>query len=142
MQTAKKLERVLRELVALLEDEAGRNPEFAARLEAIVGPLPERVKRAPKCKGPEIVDVPDVLAEFQARGEQEFRFWLRDFDKATLKAIVKRNGFDAARISHRWIEPDKFINLICEQVKSRLERGSAFLGGRSSGGETKNPGAG
>jgi hypothetical protein len=128
MQTSKKLERVLWDLVALLEDEAGRNPEFAARLEAIVAPLPERaVKRTAKTRREECVAVPDVLAEFQAKGEEEFRFWLRDFDLRTLKAIVKRNGFDPARATQRWTDPDKFVSLICSQVKSHLERGSAFL---------------
>jgi hypothetical protein len=115
-------------LVVLLEEEAGRNPEFAARLEAIVAPLPERKsKRTARMRREDPVDVPDVLAEFQAKGEQEFRFWLRDFDLGTLKAIVKRNGFDPARASQKWTDPDKFVSLICSQVKSHLERGSAFL---------------
>ena len=114
--------------LVLLEDEAGRNPAFAERLEEITADLPERFGRRP---GParieEPVNVPDVLAEFQARGAEEFRFWLRDFSLPVLKAIVKRNQFDPARLSQKWIEPDKFVNLICEQVDARLKRGSAFL---------------
>jgi hypothetical protein len=128
MQATKKLSQVLRDLVALLEEEAGRNPAFAERLEEITEALPERFSRRPgRAKLNEPANVPDVLAEFQARGAEEFRFWLRDFSLPVLKAIVKRNGFDPARLSQKWADPDKFLNLICEQVYARLKRGSSFL---------------
>ena len=71
--------------------------------------------------------VPDVFAAMQEKGEGEFRFWLRSLDIATLKAIVKKNGFDPAKVSTRWTEPDKFVVLIAEQLVARLKRGSAFL---------------
>jgi len=128
------LSRALRNLVTLLEEEAGRNPAFAERLEEITAALPERFSRRPgRARVSEPANVPDVLAEFQARGEEEFRFWLRDFDLRTMKAIVKRNGFDPARATQRWKEPDKFVNLICEQVRARLKRGSAFITTKSEG---------
>jgi hypothetical protein len=134
MRTTKKLNCVLRDLAALLEGEAARNPEFAERLEAITAALPERAaKLSGKAKQAESLPVPDVLAEFQSKGEAEFLFWLRRFDLPVLRAIVKRNGFDPAKASGRWTEPDRFVELIKEQVKARLERGSAFLGARAAG---------
>jgi hypothetical protein len=123
MKTTKKLSRALRDLVALLEDESARNPAFAQRLEEITVELPGRFRRRPR-KQP--VSVPDVLAEYESRGPEGFRFWLRDFEVPVLKAIVKRNGFDPARLSQKWLEPDKFVNLICGQVMARAKRGSAF----------------
>lgn len=127
MQMKQKLARVLRDLVALLEEEAARNSEFAAKLEAITAELPAGGRRPDKWRGGERVSVPDVLAEFQARGEEEFRFWLRDFDLRTMKAIVKQNGFDPARATQKWKDPGKFVGLICEQVRARVARGSSFM---------------
>lgn len=126
MQPAQKLTRVLRSLVSLVEDEASRNPEFAQRLEAVTEGLftSGNSKKKPTELGP---PPPDVIAEYQAKGESEFRFWLREFDIATLKSIVKVNGFDPGKNSQRWTEPDKFISLIVDQTASRLRRGSTFL---------------
>lgn len=127
MPYTQKLNCVLRDLVALLEEEAGRNPVFAGRLEEITAALPEKgaAKRASKPKS--ATQVPDIMAEFQARGTEEFRFWLRGMDLATLKAVVRANGFDPGKRSARWRDPDKFIELIAEQAAARLSRGSAFL---------------
>jgi hypothetical protein len=134
MQATKKLSRVLRDLVTLLEEEASRNPAFAERLEEITTALPERFSKRPgRARLNEPANVPDVLAEFQTRGADEFRFWLRDFSLPVLKAIVKRNGFDPARATQRWTEPDKFVTLITEQVRARLKRGSAFITSKREG---------
>ena len=135
MQPGQKLTDTLRALVDLVEEEAARNPSFAQRLEAIVAELPDSGarKKSSKPKGSaENVDVPDVLLALQEKGEAEFRFWLRDFDLVTLKAIVKANGFDPGKNSQRWTEPDKFIALIAEQTAARLRRGSSFLPQRST----------
>ena len=124
MQPGQKLTRALRALVELVEEEA------AQRLEAAVADLPAgptNKKHAKTKASAEDIDVPDVLKTFQDKGESEFRFWLRDFDLATLKAIVKANGFDPGKNSQRWTEPDKFIALIAEQTAARLRRGSTFL---------------
>ena len=130
MQPAQKLTRSLRSLLALVEEEASRNPDFALRLEAIVAdlPPPPSGKKSPKPKASEPASPPpDVFTAFEAKGESEFRFWLREYDFATLKSIVKVNGFDPGKNSQRWTEPDKLIDLIVEQTVARLRRGSTFL---------------
>lgn len=130
MQPGQKLTHALRALVNLVEDEAAHNPGFAERLEAALADLPDgrSGKKRTKAKAPtEHFEIPDVLQIFQEKGETEFRFLLRDFDLATLKAIVKVNGFDPGKISQRWSEPDKFITLITDQTEARLRRGSSFL---------------
>lgn len=130
MRFSKKLTRVLRDLVALIDDEASRNPGFAERLEIITADLPERGRKTGTKKS--ATAAPDVSAAFQEKGEEEFRFWLRTLDLLTLKAIVKINGFDPAKVSQRWRDSDKFVSLITEQTSARLRRGSAFVSARKS----------
>lgn len=129
MQSTKKLSRVLHELVGLLEDEAGRNAAFAERLEAITNALPTVAKKegARKSRSLPNINLPDVLTALEERGEDEFRFWLRTLDIPTLKAVIKVNGFDPAKVSTRWTDQDKFVGLVAEQAVARLKRGSAFL---------------
>lgn len=129
MQSTQKLTRALRELLKLIEEEAGRNPNFSSRLEEIVAELPlkEQRKNSKQKNAAQSIVAPDIFAALQEKGEEEFRFWLRSLSLATLKSIIKANGFDPAKISARWTEPDKFIALIVEQAVARLKRGSAFL---------------
>ena len=123
----------MRELFALVEDEAKQNAAFAARLETIAEGLGQNPGRKPQQrKSRESVTTPDVIAALQEKGEEEFTFWLRSLDLPMLKAIIKANGFDPAKASLRWREPDKFIALIVDQAVARLRRGSAFLPGRTT----------
>jgi hypothetical protein len=126
MQSSQKLIRTLLDLVALVEEEATRNPSFAARLEAITADLPAKAsrKRPRSAQANQNKPPPDVFSAFQTKGEEEFRFWLRSLDIPLLKAIIKVNGFDPGKASQRWTEPDKFIDLIATQTAARLRRGS------------------
>ncbi len=128
MQPTKKLTSVLRELIVLVDDEAQRNPAFAARLEVITSSLPAAKKLGGK-KSRAILpaDVPDVFAVLQDRGEEELLFWLRTLDVPTLKAVIKQNGFDPGKVAVRWTDQDKFVALIVEQTLARRRRGAAFL---------------
>jgi hypothetical protein len=129
MQSTQKLANAFRSLLALVEEEAARNPEFAARLEEISSPLPASPKKraiSNKSAGP-AESLPNVFAMCQEKGDQEFRFWLRSLNPRLLKGIVKANGFDPGKTSQRWTEPDKYVELISEQTAARLRRGSAFL---------------
>lgn len=133
MYAAKKLTRLLRDLVAVVEDEAEVNPAFAERIAALLAAASEELspRNAVGKRGERpsrsSVEVPDVFAAFTEKGEEEFGFWLRGHDVATLRAIVKQNGFDPGKVTRNWKEPDKFNALIQEQVAARLRRGSAFL---------------
>jgi hypothetical protein len=126
MQPTKKLTPFLRDLLALVDDEANRNPEFAAKLNALMAELPSRSARPPR--PPKIaVSVPDVFAALQQKGESEFAFWVRTLDIPTLKAIIRANGFDPAKASQRLTDLDKFARLVIDQTAARMKRGSAFL---------------
>jgi len=126
MQPTKKLTSILRDFLALVDDEAARNPEFAAKLEAIMAELPTRPARPPR-PPKAVVEIPDVFAALKDKGEVEFGFWVRTLDIPTLKAIIRANGFDPAKASQRWSNPDKFVGLVVEQTVARLKRGSSFL---------------
>lgn len=126
MQSTKKLTPVLRNLLALVDEEASRNPDFATKLEAIMADLPARPVRPARLPKP-ILAIPDVFAVLQEKGELEFGFWVRTLDIPTLKAVIRTNGFDPAKASQRWTDSDKFIGLVIEQTLSRLKRGASFL---------------
>lgn len=129
MQPTQKLTTVLRDLLALVDEEAARNPEFAAKLDSLMAAVPARARppRQPKTA----VSFPDVFAALQEKGESEFGFWLRTLDIPTLKAVIKANGFDPAKASQRWTDPDKFVALVIDQTLARMKRGSAFLPART-----------
>lgn len=130
MQSTQKLTPILRDLLALVDEEATRNPEFAAKLDAIMAALPARPARPPR--PPKIaITVPDVFAALQEKGEVEFGFWIRTLDVPTLKAVIRANGFDPAKASQRWTDPDKFVALVTDQTLARMKRGSAFLPART-----------
>lgn len=135
MHSSQKLVTAFRNLIALVEEEAARNPTFAERLNDVVGSLPtgQSQRRPVKRSGPQAAP-PDIFAAYQDKGDEEFRFWLRSMSLSVLKAIVKTNGFDPGKASQRWTEPDKFAALIVDQTVARLRRGSAFLGPKSQGG--------
>jgi hypothetical protein len=136
MQSTKKLIHALRDLLKIVEEEADQNPIFASRLEAIAAELPSKFGRNTsigKTATRSAIIAPDVFAALQEKGEQEFRFWLRSLDIIILKKIIKINGFDPAKVSARWTEPDKFVALIVEQSVARLKRGSAFLPAKAEG---------
>ncbi len=143
MQRSKTLIQFLKAMAEIVADEAERNPAFADKLDALMMPLP-MVKLKTRKNKRHVQDVPDVYVELQQRGEEEFRFWLARLDLATLKSIVKVNGFDMTKTSRRWTEPDKFVTLITEQVRARLKRGSSFItsGGKDEpGGQSSGPDA-
>ena len=126
MQPTQKLTTVLRDLLALVDEEAARNPDFAAKLASLMAALPARPARPARPPKP-AVSFPDVFAALQVNGESEFGFWLRTLDIPTLKAVIRANGFDPAKASQRWTDPDKFVALVMEQAVARMKRGSAFL---------------
>jgi hypothetical protein len=134
MQPSTNLKRKLRALFMAIETEVEQNPAFAAQLGEILtqGPSKRRGIEHGATKRLFTSTIPDVFVALQEKGDEEFRFWLRTLDRSILKAIVKQNGFDPARVSQRWKDHDKFIALVDEQTHLRLKRGSSFLPVRGS----------
>jgi len=132
MRKEKALIGLLRGLADLLIEESARNPEFAARLDSLLSNLPERKARPTKPDtAPSPEHLPDIHAEWDSRGEAEFRLWLRDQETPVLRALIRSQDLDPTRRTIKWREPEKLAEFIADGLRARLSRGSAFMRGRS-----------
>ena len=130
MRKEKSLTRLLRRLVDLLSEEADRNPEFAAKLDNLLASVPSkggsnRKRGMPKAE----LDLPDIYVEWRSRGEEEFRFWLRDQPVPVLRALIRKHDLDPVRRTARWKDAEKLGAHIADHLQSRLARGSSFMRG-------------
>ena len=134
MRNQKALVRLLRGLVELLADESERNPAFAERLDSLLSVLPEaRRRQASKQAARDTRTIlPDVHAEWNARGDTDFRLWLRDQPIPTIRAVIRAQDFDPTRRTSRWMDPEKLADFIAESLRARLSRGSAFIGAKGT----------
>ena len=128
MRNEKVLIRILRGLVDLLSEEVDRNPEFAARLEAVLQPLPKRVSAPGKRQSTKPSELPDIHAEYNRRDEIDFKLWLREQPMPVLRALIRKHDFDPARRTTKWRDVEKLASFIVESLRARLARGSSFLG--------------
>ena len=128
MRNEKALIKLLRGLVDLLADEAGRNPDFAARLDDVLTGLPAGSAKPPKQRATPPAESPDIHAEWNQRSETDFRLWLRDQSMPVLRALIRTHDFDPTRRTTKWKEAEKLADFIADGLKARLARGSSFLG--------------
>ena len=128
MRKEKILIRLFREVADLIGEEAGRNPDFAARLDSILLEVPAKKKAATK-KTAEIApsDLPDVFCEWKTRQPSDFVLWLRDQPLAVLRGLIKFHDLDASKRAGKWKDTEKLAHFIAEQMRNRTSRGSAFL---------------
>jgi len=129
MRKEKALIALLRRIVDLLTEESARNPEFAARLESLLSVLPERkapAKKPATTRPPE--PLPDIHSEWNARGETDFRLWLRDQPVSVLRAVIRSQDLDPTRRTVKWKQAEKLAEFIADSLRARLSRGSAFIG--------------
>ncbi len=130
MRKEEALMTLLRGLVDLLGEEAARNPDFASRLQSLLSPLPKAKTRPKKpLRRKDQEQLPDIYAEWNKRGESEFRLWLRDQPIGVLRAIIRLHDLDASRRTTKWKDPEKLSAYIADHLQSRLARGSSFLRG-------------
>ena len=136
MRNKSSLIRLLRGLVKLIADEAERSGEFAAKLDGLLSPIPGKTRsKDTRSKGKSELDVPDIYAEREMRGEDEFRLWLCDQSVPVLRAIIRKHDLDSARRTARWKDAEKLGAYIADRVQGRVERGSSFMrGGPNVGG--------
>jgi hypothetical protein len=131
MRKEKALRKLLSNLVAVIAEESDRNPEFAARLDQLLAGLPERGPVKERSVKPPAQPMPDLYAELQARGEHEFRLWLRDLAPGVLRASIRTLDLDPTRRTARWKEAEKIADFIADGLQARSTRGSGFLRRRS-----------
>lgn len=115
-------------LVDLLAKESARNPDFSAQLDALLSELPQKkegLKKVVSAQPPE--QIPDIHSEWNARGEADFRLWLRDQPIPVLRGIIRQEDLDATRRTAKWKEAEKLASFIADSLRSRQSRGSAFI---------------
>ena len=131
MRKEKALVALLRDLVDLLADEAARNPEFGARIEQLLEAIPNRREAKQRKASPKrhetAPDAPDVHAEWSARGEKDFRLWLRDQPIPTIRAVIRAQDLDSTRRTVKWKDAEKLAGFVADGLRARLSRGSAFI---------------
>jgi len=129
MRKEKELIGLLQGLVELLAQESERNPEFAHKLEILLSDLPERKIRSKKTTTkPSSEQLPDIHAEWNARGDTDFRFWLREQPVSILRALIRAEDFDATRRTAKWKDAEKLAEFMADRLRDRQSRGSAFIG--------------
>ncbi|HRT64740.1 MAG TPA: hypothetical protein P5540_07910 [Candidatus Hydrogenedentes bacterium] len=133
MRKEKALIKLLCGLVEVIADEASRNPDFEAKIEGLLCNLPERkVVSGRKCsKKQDHAQLPDIYAEWKSRSETDFRLWLREQSVTDLHALIRTQDLDSTRRTSKWKEPEKLAEYITDCLRSRLSRGSAFIGRES-----------
>jgi hypothetical protein len=128
MRKEKELMALLRGLVDLIAEEATRNPHFEDKLGYLLNAVPTRrdlARRTRREKAPTLL--PDLHAEYAARGEDEFRLWLRDLSTPMLRALIRANDFDTTGRTRKWKEAEKLAAFIADGLRARLSRGAAFM---------------
>jgi hypothetical protein len=131
MRKEKTLINLLRGLVDLLTEESARNPEFAAKVANLLADLPEKRKSPRRLAEREHLSaesLPDIHSELNARGETEFRLWLREQPIPVLRAIIRVQDLDSTGRTAKWKEAQKLAEFIADSLRARLLRGSAFIG--------------
>jgi hypothetical protein len=133
MPKEKVLTGLLHDLANLIAEESAHNSTFSTKLTNLLTPrLNGLPKKKVASKKPAITPspalLPDIHAEWTARGETDFRLWLRDQPLPTLRAVISVEDLDAARRTTKWKETEKLANFIADSLLTRQSRGSAFMG--------------
>ncbi|MFA5026841.1 MAG: hypothetical protein WC713_03130 [Candidatus Methylomirabilota bacterium] len=128
MRKEKALIGLLRSLVHLLAEESERSPGFASKLDTLLSELPETKASRKRSKTLSPDCLPDIHAEWAARGETDFRLWLREQSIPLMRAVIRAEDMDATRRTVKWKEAEKLAEFIADNLRSRQSRGSAFIG--------------
>lgn len=131
------LQKVLRDFVKVINDEAERNPNFAERLRVVFESAmgTRTAKRTSAARGavsktgrpanrrPAAVLDPVALA---TQGEGSLRAALAPLTLEQLKDIVADYGMDPGKRVMKWRTTDRVIDRIVEISVSRAHKGDAF----------------
>jgi len=128
MRNEKVLISLIRKLADFLSEECTRNPEFAVHLASLLPNFPEsQIKKEKKIKTIVQTELPDIHSEWNARGDADFRLWIRDQPITILRAIIRSQGFDPTRRTIKWKEAEKLADFISDNLRARFSRGASFI---------------
>ena len=132
----------LRALFREIVEEAERNPEFAARLDAVLQPPvtnsihgtklgPQsrpsaQAERAKNRRAPALLNPIDIARQ----GETTLREKLAPLSVDQLKDVVADYGMDPGKLALKWKTADRLIDRIVELAMTRSRKGDAFLEGK------------
>ena len=113
----------VKRLLEVVLQEIDANPDFAARIEAVLAePSQGELKRSNR-RPPAVLD---PFAVFGERGDSGLRTSLASLSVEQLKDIVAQHGMDRTKLAMKWKTPDRLIDLIVETVEARSKKGDAF----------------
>jgi hypothetical protein len=113
----------LHKFTELIAQEAERNQEFAKGLADILGITGETSTQRKQNRSRNEVDPFDVLVE---KGIDGLKIWLGSLDIDMLRSIVRQHSLDSSRLSDKWKNKERFVELICERVHARSRHGDSF----------------
>jgi hypothetical protein len=73
-----------------------------------------------------LIDV-DIFDVYSNESVENFKEILNNLTIENLIRIIKKNNFDTSKLSHKWKDKNRLVNLIIERVKTRMEKGKTFL---------------
>lgn len=126
-----KLKTRLTRLAAAIAEQASKDPEFASKIEEIMGCRPKPIakddaKNSGARKGgrraPAVID-PVAMAETDPQG---LRKALEPLSSSQLLDIVAEYGMDPGKLVMKWKDRDKIIERIVDISMSRATKGDAF----------------
>ena len=125
--------RIRSKLLALartVADEAECNPDFAQKVEAVLGVEPRERGRKETARGRprarRAAAVLDPVAILRAAGPAELRSRLSGLDLEQLKDIVAQHGMDPGKLVMKWKSEERITGRIVEMSMSRASKGDAF----------------
>ena len=87
-------------------DSVVKYAEFSQKLDELFESYGQKKVRNDKRTEPneEVTTLPDIHAEWRARGETEFRFWINEQPVAALRMLIRTHELDPARRTEKWRE--------------------------------------
>lgn len=116
-ENATKIARFLRVLAETIEE----NPDLVNDIDIKEIPV-LRVKK----KTIPMVDF-DIATVYSEGGEIALRQKLEQLEIGELRAIIRRHGYDSAKLAEKWKNKDRLLNLIIGRVSARTEKGQVFI---------------
>jgi len=123
MDTKKKLKAIFEELLV----EIGNNEGLRSRIEAILQGEPKGITKQaarPHRRNPGPFD---PMAVYREQPESLLAL-LEPLGLEELKDIIAEHGMDRGKLSMKWKNKDRLIELIMDTVKTRARKGDAFRG--------------
>ena len=122
------IKKSLKAFIAVITEEADRNPEFAQNLAMALGldkskgkdKLP--AKRRGRRRTPAVLDPVALHSE----GEGLLRKKLGALNLEQLRDIVAECGMDPGKLVMKWKTKERVINHIVEMASTRAKKGEAF----------------